>query len=218
MDAPDRSFPDLVSLLKSWIPWRSEPTNVSRDFWMPDQSCRVCYECDSQFTLFNRRHHCRHCGRVFCAKCTSNWIPAPATEPRPPREDWEKIRVCNYCFKQWEQGSTTAVDNNGIQVVSLDPSSSPSATSFISSKSSATGNSSSITFASVPQSGGVSPPQSLGMEAALGIQHAAESGRHKDPSIETALLDPSPKQFGCRVDRFCPSPHVLLFSFLCWNK
>ncbi|WP_458439374.1 FYVE zinc finger domain-containing protein, partial [Klebsiella pneumoniae] len=35
---------------------------------MPDQSCRVCYECDSQFTLFNRKHHCRLCGRIFCNK------------------------------------------------------------------------------------------------------------------------------------------------------
>ncbi|KAL2555058.1 1-phosphatidylinositol-3-phosphate 5-kinase FAB1B [Forsythia ovata] len=92
MDALDRTFSDIVGLLKSWIPGRSEPANVSSDFWMPDQSCRVCYECDSQFSLFNRRHHCRLCGRVFCAKCTSNWIPTPSSDPKTPREDWDKIR------------------------------------------------------------------------------------------------------------------------------
>ncbi|KAL2462389.1 1-phosphatidylinositol-3-phosphate 5-kinase FAB1B [Forsythia ovata] len=170
MDASDSStFSDLVSLLKSWIPWRSEPTNVSRDFWMPDQSCRVCYECDSQFTLFNRRHHCRLCGRVFCAKCTSNWVPAPSGDTNRLQEDWDKIRACNYCFKQWEQGLTTTVDN-GIQVDNLDLSStSPSVTSFISTKSSGTCDSSSITFASMPQSAGLTPHHSTIMEKTRGL-------------------------------------------------
>ena len=50
MGAPDKPFSELVGLFKSCIPRRPEPANVSRDFWMPDQSFRVCYECDSQFT------------------------------------------------------------------------------------------------------------------------------------------------------------------------
>nr|GMC64220.1 1-phosphatidylinositol-3-phosphate 5-kinase FAB1B-like isoform X1 [Ipomoea batatas] len=64
-----RTFLDIIGLLKSWISWRSEPANVSRDFLMPDESCRVCYDCYSQLTLINSRQHCRHCGRVFCSKC-----------------------------------------------------------------------------------------------------------------------------------------------------
>lgn len=199
MDAADNPFPDLVGKLKSWI-GRSEPANVSRDFWMPDQSCRVCYECDSQFTLFNRRHHCRHCGRVFCTKCTSNWIPASSLEPRTPREESEKIRVCNFCFKQWEQGITAAVDN-GIQVTSLDLSTSPSTTSFISSKSSGTINSSSITLASMPHSDGASPHQSAVMETALERQPIAESRIHNDHDSETAHRDQSSNQFGYSISR-----------------
>nr|GME18936.1 1-phosphatidylinositol-3-phosphate 5-kinase FAB1B-like isoform X1 [Ipomoea batatas] len=152
MDSLDRTFLDIIGLLKSWIPWRSEPANVSRDFWMPDQSCRVCYDCDSQFTLVNRRHHCRHCGRIFCAKCTSNWVPAPSSQPCMLHQDeWEKVRVCNYCFKQWEQGIAASADN-GIEVDNLESSTSLSATSFISFKSSRTGDSSSITVASMPYS------------------------------------------------------------------
>ncbi|KAA8540201.1 hypothetical protein F0562_024236 [Nyssa sinensis] len=188
MDDPDKSFPDVLGILKSWIPWRSEPANLSRDFWMPDQSCRVCYECDSQFTLFNRRHHCRFCGRVFCAKCTANWVPAPSSEPRTAREEWEKIRVCNFCFKQWEQGLASV--DNGIQASSLDLSTSPSATSFISTKSSTTVDSSSITFASVPLSVGsyqpnpyppvLSPRQLAIMEKSVDGQGVVTSGRSND--------------------------------------
>ncbi|XP_057797068.1 1-phosphatidylinositol-3-phosphate 5-kinase FAB1B-like isoform X2 [Salvia miltiorrhiza] len=156
MDSPNRTFPDIVGLVKSWIPWRSEPAHVSRDFWMPDESCRVCYECDTQFTLFNRRHHCRLCGRIFCSKCTLNCIPTLSSEPKLPPEDWDKIRVCNYCFKLWEQGLTAPVEN-GNQVAELEhSSSSPSATSFISTMSSNC-DSSSMTFVSLPKSVGRSP-------------------------------------------------------------
>ncbi|WOG89412.1 hypothetical protein DCAR_0208650 [Daucus carota subsp. sativus] len=151
MDASDRFFCDIVGLCKSWITWGSEPTNVSRDFWMPDHICRVCYDCDNQFTLFNRRHHCRLCGRVFCGGCTANWVPSSSSESKTSIEEWDKIRVCNYCFKQWEQG-LAATANNEIQVTSLDLSSSPSATSFISTKSNRTVDSSNTTLISVQQS------------------------------------------------------------------
>lgn len=104
MDKSNNNIFNLVGILKSWIPKRSKSANVSRDFWMPDNSCRVCYECDTQFTLFNRRHHCRICGRIFCAKCTANSVPLCTVDTNIAWDDWEKVRVCNYCFKQWEQG------------------------------------------------------------------------------------------------------------------
>ncbi|KAK6118735.1 hypothetical protein DH2020_047540 [Rehmannia glutinosa] len=174
----DRTVPDRISLLKSWIPWRSEPAHVSRDFWMPDESCRVCYECDSQFTLFNRRHHCRLCGRIFCAKCTSNWIPTEPSEPKASLEERDKIRVCNYCFKQWEKDLTVPVDN-GIQVASLDISTtSPSATSFLSTKSSETCDSSCVTFYSLPQSSKLSPHQSSTMETTIERQSVGVISDH----------------------------------------
>ncbi|KAL8113631.1 1-phosphatidylinositol-3-phosphate 5-kinase FAB1B isoform X1 [Apium graveolens] len=151
MDASDNWFCDILGLCKSWITWGSEPTNVSRDFWMPDHICRVCYDCDNQFTLFNRRHHCRLCGRVFCGGCTQNWVPSVSSETKTSTEEWDKIRVCNYCFKQWEQGLTATV-NDEIQVTSLDLASSPSATSFISTKSNRTVGSSNTTIVSPSKS------------------------------------------------------------------
>jgi 1-phosphatidylinositol-3-phosphate 5-kinase len=108
MDAPDKTFADVVKLISSWLPCRSNPDNVSRDFWMPDHSCRVCYNCDTQFTIFNRRHHCRRCGRIFCGKCTSNFIPV-SSEPDRNVDEVDKIRVCNFCFKQWEQEIITTL-------------------------------------------------------------------------------------------------------------
>ncbi|XP_022729657.1 1-phosphatidylinositol-3-phosphate 5-kinase FAB1A-like isoform X2 [Durio zibethinus] len=201
MGTPDNKLSDFVDIVKSWIPRRSEPLNVSRDFWMPDQSCMVCYECDSQFTVFNRRHHCRLCGRVFCAKCTANSVPAPSDKPRASREDWERIRVCNYCFKQWEQG-IAAVDN-GTKAPSPGLSPSPSATSLASTRSCCTCNSSSSTVGSTPYptgpyhrvnyNSGLSPCESVQMNAPAEKNNEI-SGMSTNPS--SAVVDSSSNHFG----------------------
>jgi len=206
MGTPDKKRSDIVDVVRSWIPRRTEPPNVSRDFWMPDQSCRVCYECDSQFTIFHRRHHCRICGRVFCAKCTANFVPVPSDEPNTVREEWEKIRVCNYCFKQWEGLAT--VDNNG----SADPSStpclspSPSTTSLVSTKSSCTCHSSSSTAGSVPYTTGpyqrvpYSPRQSSQMNQIADEQDNSNSSGSSNPSEAVGNL--TSNQFGYCFNRY----------------
>ena len=208
MKSSGKTFSELICLLKSWIPWHSEPASVSRDFWMPDQSCRVCYECDSQFTIFNRRHHCRLCGRVFCAKCTTNSVPVPSSDPRTVQEDLEKIRVCNYCSRQWQQGLATFDD--GIQVPSLDLSSSPSAASFISTRSCGTAYSSSITVGSLPyldqpnqqaqHSSRLSPPQATEMETSSDEQGEVKSARCKDPIADIEYR--SPDRYAFSVNRY----------------
>ncbi|CAF3694746.1 unnamed protein product [Rotaria socialis] len=35
----------------------------------------TCLECGTKFTITNRRHHCRHCGRVLCKRCSVNELP-----------------------------------------------------------------------------------------------------------------------------------------------
>ncbi|KAI3971112.1 hypothetical protein MKW92_045804 [Papaver armeniacum] len=157
-NSTDKTLAELVEFVKSWISRRNtEPANYSRDFWMPDHSCRVCYECDTQFTIINRRHHCRLCGRVFCGKCTANSIPVPSAAPKN-RDDCDRIRVCSYCFKQWEQELASVVVHNGNHGQSrkqrgrLSPT--ISTASFTSTKSSATGNSNSSFISSVPYSAG----------------------------------------------------------------
>ncbi|XP_022149699.1 1-phosphatidylinositol-3-phosphate 5-kinase FAB1B-like [Momordica charantia] len=182
MDSPDKALTDILGNWKSWIPWRSESANVSRAFWMPDQSCRVCYDCDAQFTLINRRHHCRLCGRVFCAKCTANSILAPPGNPRTPREDRERIRVCNYCYKQWNQG--VAAPDHEIRVLNQDICSSPSAASLSSTRSSGTADSSCITLASVPYS--LEACQQAQQQSGLSPQHSPVILTDRDQQGELA--------------------------------
>ncbi|KAK8523278.1 hypothetical protein V6N13_113227 [Hibiscus sabdariffa] len=188
MGNPDNKLSNLFDIVRSWIPWRTEPPNVSRDFWMPDQSCRVCYECDSQFTVFNRRHHCRICGRIFCAKCTANSVPAPLDDPRTGREDRERIRVCTYCFRQWEQG-IAAVDNE-VKAPSPGLSPSPSATSLVSTKSSCTCNSGSSTVGSTPYSTG--PYHRVNYNSGLSPCESAQMNAPSEQNNETSGSSTNP--------------------------
>lgn len=46
--------------------------------WMRDEETSSCMACQTSFTLFNRRHHCRSCGAIFCLECLAlmrlpNW-------------------------------------------------------------------------------------------------------------------------------------------------
>ncbi|XP_076210885.1 rabankyrin-5 isoform X1 [Aptenodytes patagonicus] len=51
-----------------------------------------CYECTAKFGVTTRKHHCRHCGRLLCHKCSTKEIPIIKFDLNKP------VRVCNICF------------------------------------------------------------------------------------------------------------------------
>lgn len=61
-------------------------------YWLDDAKVKACYECEAPFGLLVRRHHCRVCGRIFCASCAANSIAPP---PGSADQQWQ--RVCNHC-------------------------------------------------------------------------------------------------------------------------
>ena len=40
--------------------------------WIPDEEVERCARCKSEFDWVNRRHHCRHCGNIYCQNCSPN--------------------------------------------------------------------------------------------------------------------------------------------------
>lgn len=44
---------------------------LSKEFWMKDDTVKECFLCQTPFTAFRRKHHCRTCGCIFDAKCTT---------------------------------------------------------------------------------------------------------------------------------------------------
>uniref|UniRef100_A0A8C7I009 Ankyrin repeat and FYVE domain containing 1 n=1 Tax=Oncorhynchus kisutch TaxID=8019 RepID=A0A8C7I009_ONCKI len=51
-----------------------------------------CYECAAKFGVTTRKHHCRHCGRLLCHKCSIKEIPIIKFDLNKP------VRVCDVCF------------------------------------------------------------------------------------------------------------------------
>jgi hypothetical protein len=39
--------------------------------WQFDDLEETCKSCKGEFNPFNRRHHCRLCGRIFCNDCSN---------------------------------------------------------------------------------------------------------------------------------------------------
>uniref|UniRef100_A0AAZ3PFX4 FYVE-type domain-containing protein n=1 Tax=Oncorhynchus tshawytscha TaxID=74940 RepID=A0AAZ3PFX4_ONCTS len=58
--------------------------------WVPDSQAPVCMKCEVRFTFTKRRHHCRACGKVFCAACCS-------LRSRLIYMDRKEARVCITC-------------------------------------------------------------------------------------------------------------------------
>ncbi|KRT84480.1 hypothetical protein AMK59_325, partial [Oryctes borbonicus] len=71
--------------------------------WVPDGEASVCMHCkETQFTLINRRHHCRKCGAVVCGPCSNKRFVLPNQSSKP-------LRVCTHCYDLLNSGAQEAV-------------------------------------------------------------------------------------------------------------
>ncbi|KAH1019084.1 hypothetical protein HUJ05_006745, partial [Dendroctonus ponderosae] len=58
-----------------------------------------CQECGKGFSITQRTHHCRHCGRALCNKCSDQEVPIIKFKENKP------VRVCQVCFTVLKTGS-----------------------------------------------------------------------------------------------------------------
>ncbi|WEW54583.1 Zn finger protein [Emydomyces testavorans] len=78
----------------------------TREHWKADSASPSCDSpvCKSFFGLFNRRHHCRHCGHVFCSTHTPHTVPLDQSARFHP--DGVPSRACELCWSaycRWDQ-------------------------------------------------------------------------------------------------------------------
>lgn len=59
--------------------------------WMRNDQATFCMRCNLPFIVTRRKHHCRHCGGVFCDSCSSKRIPLLKLGYIEP------VRVCDGC-------------------------------------------------------------------------------------------------------------------------
>ncbi|XP_049448093.1 myotubularin-related protein 4 isoform X1 [Epinephelus fuscoguttatus] len=73
----------------SWDRVEPKDTEVTR--WVPDHMASHCFNCDCEFWIAKRRHHCRNCGNVFCKDCCHLKLPIP------DQQLYDPVLVCNAC-------------------------------------------------------------------------------------------------------------------------
>uniref|UniRef100_H3D7Q3 FYVE-type domain-containing protein n=1 Tax=Tetraodon nigroviridis TaxID=99883 RepID=H3D7Q3_TETNG len=64
--------------------------------WVPDSEAPNCMNCSQRFTFTRRRHHCRACGKVYCAVCCNKRCKLKYLE--------KEARVCLICFDSINKG------------------------------------------------------------------------------------------------------------------
>lgn len=64
------------------------------EHWVQDGLVSTCMmdKCTTRFSYFERRHHCRYCGKVFCQKCSAQESVILS------RNIYKPVRVCDICF------------------------------------------------------------------------------------------------------------------------
>lgn len=58
--------------------------------WTQDKQVTYCKQCNKPFSVARRKHHCRHCGDIFCNSCSDNTMPLPSSA--------KPVRVCDTCY------------------------------------------------------------------------------------------------------------------------
>lgn len=81
---------DFVKLSQSLqIELERERAKQTEVRWQNEEDIDECNKCKTSFSVTRRKHHCRHCGRIFCADCVSNTVPS-GPQRRP-------AKVCQVC-------------------------------------------------------------------------------------------------------------------------
>lgn len=66
--------------------------------WLKDDEATQCKQCQKEFSIARRKHHCRNCGDIYCSNCSNNELALPSY-PRP-------VRVCDVCHSLLLQRSS----------------------------------------------------------------------------------------------------------------
>ena len=65
--------------------------------WQHEDDVSACQNCRSALSANRRKHHCRHCGRIFCSDCVTKTVASGPTG-RP-------AKVCDVCHTLLVQNS-----------------------------------------------------------------------------------------------------------------
>ena len=90
----------------------------SRAHWKLDENADICDapECQKFFNFFERRHHCRRCGHVFCNTHSAHLVPLDQDADFHP--EGVPSRACRFCWNEylkWDEVRALQLESWKIQ-------------------------------------------------------------------------------------------------------
>ncbi|CAI4881311.1 ADS_G0019570.mRNA.1.CDS.1 [Saccharomyces cerevisiae] len=88
----------------------------TKDHWIPDSKRNSCRYCHKPFTLWERKHHCRHCGDIFCQDHLRHWLYLDSQANFIMINELNNggingggtlCKICDDCLVEYENLSTT---------------------------------------------------------------------------------------------------------------
>lgn len=102
-----------------------QPGRGMADHWLKDEAAEQCVGChirwdhksfikkqqwhrvfSQRFSIYERRHHCRNCGLVFCSKCSRFESEISRLRLLKP------VRVCQNCYTHLKSSSSSSSFDN----------------------------------------------------------------------------------------------------------
>lgn len=76
----------------------------TREHWIADSQRDKCLKCSKPFTIWERKHHCRHCGEIFCGDHVRHtlYLDADAKFCHSRQFGGVLVRVCDFCMNEYE--------------------------------------------------------------------------------------------------------------------
>lgn len=107
--------------------------SITKAHWVPDALRTSCQHCHKLFSFWERKHHCRHCGEIFCQRHLRHWLylDKEANFIVGGGGDGQGIlcKICDNCLGEYEaaaQNSKKSSNQKGdTQVVKAVQSSKP---------------------------------------------------------------------------------------------
>lgn len=101
------------SFFQNWIGISNHNTTstsnklpINNSHWVPDELRKNCKSCKIEFNFWERRHHCRHCGEIFCSKHLNKSIYLDANAKfifKKNFNDEYLVKICDDCYNEFNK-------------------------------------------------------------------------------------------------------------------